>query len=86
MLWTPDTPSDVFVTLDGIVLNWNCGDPIPLHPDTAPEAIAADQRAAVAEVLALGVADPAVISDVVDLPASVVERRLAELRLLRAAS
>lgn len=52
-----------------------------LHESTTPEAVAADQRAAVAEALAREPrATAARLSDLTDLPASVVSRRLAELR------
>jgi hypothetical protein len=47
-----------------------------LHPDTEPGAVAAAQRAAVAEFRGLAAAE---ISELAVLPVSVVLRRLAEL-------
>lgn len=53
-----------------------------LHPSTSPAAIAADQRQVVklAKRQLGRKATAAAISEAVDLPVSVVERRLAELK------
>lgn len=56
-------------------------DPARLTPDTSPEAIAADQRAALVAAGAWVATDPAALSDAADLPVWTVVRRLEELGL-----
>lgn len=81
-----NSPSDVARACKAAHMELVPFDPGALHPDTAPVAIAAAQRAAVEEaVSAAGPgASPRDVSLVAVLPASVVERRCRELGIVLA--
>ena len=57
---------------------------LELHPETEPEAIHREQCLAVLAAIRRGCYDTPVIADFADLPLSVVERCLHELKLRRA--